>query len=385
MQPSLSDLRVAIVHYWLTTMRGGEKVIEALCEIFPQADIFTHVVSPDALSPTIRAHAIRTTFIQKLPGSVRHYQRYLPLMPLALEQLDLRAYDLVISSESGPAKGVVTRTETPHICYCHSPMRYLWDAYPDYLAAVDPVTRFCMRLAFHRLRQWDYLSAQHIDSIIANSHTVRQRVRRWWGREASVIHPPVDVERFLTPDMSLAPPQAPAGSYYLCLGELVCYKRVDLAVAACTRAGKTLVVAGDGPERARLESMAGPTVRFLGRVDDAVLPALYAGCKAFLLPGQEDFGITPVEAMAAGRPVIAYKAGGALDTVKDGETGRFFTRQTPESLIEALEAFEAEGEHWSAESLRAHAATFSRRHFREAMIAAVHEALADAARRSVPS
>lgn len=368
MTPSLSELRVAIVHYWLTTMRGGEKVIELLCEMFPQADIFTHVVSPEHLSPAIRAHRIRTTFIQKLPGSVRHYQRYLPLMPLALEQLDLRAYDLVLSSESGPAKGIITRAETPHICYCHSPMRYLWDAYPEYLASVDAFTRLCMRLLFPRLRRWDYLSAQRINTIIANSRAVQQRIRRWWGRESVVVHPPVNVERFCNPDMTLLPSGITAGSYYLCLGELVCYKRIDLAIEACNAGGIPLIVAGDGPERARLQRLAGPTIRFLGRVDDSIVPPLLAGCKAFLLPGQEDFGITPVEAMAAGRPVIAYRAGGALDTVLEGKTGRLFPEQDPQVLLRTLEAFEREHEQWSAKVLRAHAAKFSHHAFRQAML-----------------
>ena len=187
---TLPHLRVAIIHYWLTGMRGGEKVVEALCRIFPQADIYTHVVRPEALSETITSHPIHTTFIQKLPGSVRHYQKYLPLMPLALEQLDLRGYDLVISSESGPAKGVITRADTPHICYCHSPMRYLWDFYQDYLDSAGSVTRLLMRPLFHRLRLWDYASAQRVDHVIANSRTVARRVRRWWGKGAAVIHPP---------------------------------------------------------------------------------------------------------------------------------------------------------------------------------------------------
>ena len=201
---TLPHLRVAIIHYWLTGMRGREKVVEALCRIFPQADIYTHVVRPEALSETITSHPIHTTFIQKLPGSVRHYQKYLPLMPLALEQLDLRGSDLVISSESGPAKGVITRADTPHICYCHSPMRYLWDFYQDYLESAGAVTRLLMRPLFHRLRLWDYASAQRVDHVIANSRTVARRVKRWWGKEAAVIHPPVDISRFSSPT---APPR----------------------------------------------------------------------------------------------------------------------------------------------------------------------------------
>lgn len=214
---TLPHLRVAVIHYWLTGMRGGEKVVEALCRIFPQADIYTHVVRPEALSETITSHPIHTTFIQKLPGSVRHYQKYLPLMPLALEQLDLRGYDLVISSESGPAKGVITRADTPHICYCHSPMRYLWDFYQDYLESAGAVTRLLMRPLFHRLRLWDYASAQRVDHVIANSRTVARRVKRWWGKEAAVIHPPVDISRFSSPHMAglqNVPGTPEPGSYF---------------------------------------------------------------------------------------------------------------------------------------------------------------------------
>lgn len=378
-EQDLSKLRVAIVHYWLTGMRGGERVVESLCRIFPQADIYTHVVRREALSETILAHPIHTTFIQKLPGSVRHYQKYLPLMPLALEQLDLRAYDLVISSESGPAKGVITRADTPHICYCHSPMRYLWDFYQDYLESTGPLTRLLMRPVFHRLRLWDFASAQRVDHVIANSCAVQRRIKRWWGKESTVIHPPVDVSAFSRPDMSLLrtlPGQPEPSSYYLCLGQLVSYKRVDLAVRACTITGRQLIVSGEGPERKRLEKMAGPTVHFVGRLPHTVLPALYAGCRAFLFPGEEDFGITPLEAAAAGRPVIAYGRGGVLDSVREGETGLFFGKQDVTSLVEALERFERiDGSTWSAERLRAQASLFSEERFLEELSAFIQHVL----------
>lgn len=376
-----SQLRVAIVHFWLTGMRGGERVVESLCKIFPQADIYTHVVRPEALSQTLLAHPIHTTFIQKLPGSIKHYQKYLPLMPLALEQLDLRGYNLVISSESGPAKGVITKADTPHICYCHSPMRYLWDFYQDYLESTSPMTRFLMRPLFHRLRLWDYASAQRVDHIIANSRTVQRRVKRWWGRDSTVIHPPVDVSSFANPDMSqlekvLGHPIP--GSYYLCLGQLVSYKRVDLAVQACTATGRSLIVAGDGPERKKLEKVAGPTVRFVGRVPDEAIPALYAGCKAFLFPGEEDFGITPLEASAAGRPVIAYGKGGVLDSIIPNETGLFFEQQSIDSLITALNNFETAGDTaWNMDKLKAHAQGFSEERFRNRIKAYIEKTLAD--------
>lgn len=372
-------MKVALVHYWLVNMAGGEKVLEALCRLYPQADIFTHVVDREKLLPEFRRHKISTTFINSLPASRRLYKKYLPLMPHALEQLDLTDYDLVISSESGPAKGVITRADTPHICYCHSPMRYLWDFYQDYLDSAGSVTRLLMRPLFHRLRLWDYASAQRVDHVIANSRTVARRVRRWWGKEAAVIHPPVDISRFSSPRMAAlqdVPGSPEPDSYYLCLSELVSYKRVDLAVEACTRTGRRLIVAGDGPERKLLESIAGPTVSFVGRVDNEALPALYAGCKAFLFPGEEDFGITPLEAMAAGRPVIAYGRGGVLDSVADGETGIFFERQTADSLTKALDTYEASTEQtWTRDRLKRQAESFSEEIFRKKMIAFIADAL----------
>lgn len=352
-------MRVALVHYWLVNMRGGERVLESLCRLFPEADIYTHVLIPESLSPTLRRHRIRTTFINRLPGSARHYQKYLPLMPLALEQLDLRAYDLIVSSESGPAKGVLARADTPHLCYCHTPMRYLWDFYQDYLETAGPLTRVAMRVLFHRLRQWDALSAGRPHRIVANSHVVAQRVARWWGREASVVYPPVDTLRFAAaPDAGPPQPDAP----YLYVGQLVRYKRPDIAVQACSRSGRRLLVAGDGEERRCLEGMAGPGVRFLGRVGHEELPALYRHCRALLFPGEEDFGIVPVEAQAAGRPVIAYGRGGAVETVRHGETGMFFDSQTAEALCAALDEFESMPPP-DAARLAAHAAAFSEERF----------------------
>ncbi len=370
----LSSLRVALVHYWLVGMRGGEKVLEALCRMFPQADIYTHVLCPEQLSACLLKQRIQTTFIQKLPWSARAYQRYLPLMPLALEQLDLRHYDLVISSESGPAKGVITRTDTAHLCYCHSPMRYLWDFYHDYLENAGLLTKLCMRPFFHQLRLWDFASAQRPDHIIANSTTVAKRVRRWWRREAEVVHPPVDCQRFIQADthvlQTLQEPLKPY-EYYLILSELVPYKRVDLAVQACTTMQRPLVVVGDGSERQRLEHIAGPTVRFLGRIDYDLIPALFASCKAFLFPGEEDFGITPVEAMAAGRPVLAYGRGGVCDSVVPEHTGLFFQKQTADALIEILYDFEQRLETnkniFPVERLQQHALRFSEEHFSQKM------------------
>ena len=364
-------MRVALVHYWLVTMRGGEKVLESLCRLYPQADIYTHVLDPAAISPLLARHRIHTSFIQKLPFSRSLYQRYVPLMPLALEQFDLRGYDLVISSESGPAKGVLCRADTPQLCYCHTPMRYLWDFYGDYLNNAGWFTRLFMRPAFHYMRLWDAASANRVDHIVANSHTVARRVRRWWQREAAVVHPPVLVDAYAGSDQPRD--EAP----YLCLGQLTRYKRVDIAVVACSRLNRRLIVAGDGEEREKLERMAGPGIEFVGRVSDSEAKALYGRCRALLFPGEEDFGMTPVEAQAAGCPVIAYGRGGALETVKDGVSGLFFAQQTSASLGEALERFEA-GPAFDPHTLAGHAAHFAEARFHREILAEVAVAVARA-------
>jgi len=325
-------MRVAIIHYWLIGMRGGEKVVEALCDIFPQADIFTHVYDPHAVSDIIRSKNIRTTFIQKLPRARSLYQKYLPLMPLALEQLDLSGYDLVISSESGPAKGVLTSPDTLHLCYCHTPMRYLWDMYHDYKRSAGRITAGLMVPLAHYLRLWDSSSANRVDAFAANSAHVARRVRKHYRRECEVLHPPVDVSAFTV--------GLERDDYYLFVGELVEYKRADLAVEACVRLGRRLVVIGDGQHRRELERRAGKGVEFLGRQSDEALRGHYSRCRALLFPGEEDFGLVPVEAMASGAPVLAYGRGGALETVRDRETGLFFHRQDAASLAECMLDFE---------------------------------------------
>jgi glycosyltransferase involved in cell wall biosynthesis len=351
-------VRIALIHYWLVAMRGGERVLESLCRLFPQADIFTHVCAPQNLSPLLRSRTIRTSFIRKLPFSARLYQRYLPLMPLALEQLDLRGYDLVISSESGPAKGVLTHAGTPHICYCHTPMRYLWDFYQDYLERAGPVTRLLMRPLFHRLRLWDVLSANRVDVFVANSRYVARRIARLYRREAEVIHPPVEVDLFRPKG---EPRPAKAGAPCLCLGELTGYKRVDLAVEAFTRMKKPLLVIGRGPEEARLRSLAGPNVTFLGTLSREAVVRQVQCCKALIFPGEEDFGIVPVEAMAAGKPVIAYARGGALETVREGTTGLFFQEQNAQCLQDAVNRLESTA--FDPEAIIRHASFFSEEAF----------------------
>lgn len=356
-------MKVAIVHYWLVTMRGGEKVLEELCRLYPQADIFTHVVDRARISQAILGHRIETSFIARLPGAVRHYQKYLPLMPLALEQLDLRGYDLVISSESGPAKGVITGENTLHLCYCHSPMRYLWNMYHDYRESTNGLTRALMAPTFNYLRQWDLASAARVDHFIANSTTVQRRIAKTYRRTADVIHPPVAVEDF-------APAEKPEDFYLLC-GQLVPYKRADIAVAAFNRLGKNLVVVGDGSERQKLSRMAGPTVRILGSQPSGTLRDLYARCRALIFPGEEDFGIVPVEAMASGRPVIAYDRGGVRDSVRDGISGILFPDPGIEGLIAGVARFEAMEHVFSPAVIAQQAARFSASRFRAEITALV--------------
>jgi glycosyltransferase involved in cell wall biosynthesis len=349
-------MKVAIVHYWLVGMRGGEKVIEALCELYPEADVFTHVYRPERISPIIRSHHVTTTFIDRLPMAHRMYQKYLPLMPLALEQLDLSAYDLVISSESGPAKGVLTRPDALHVCYCHTPMRYVWSGYHDYLHSAGPIVRPLMPYAIHRLRQWDLATAARVDRFIANSETVAKRIWRVYRRDSTVINPPVETRRFATAE--------PPGDHYLFVSQLVSYKRADVAIEAFNRMGRKLVVVGEGEEYRRLKQMAGPTVELLGHCSAEELDRQYAACRALIFTANEDFGIVPVEAMAAGRPVIALNRGGATETVRDGLSGLFFDQQTPEALIEAVQRFEAQERRFNPTVIQAYAARFDRAVFK---------------------
>lgn len=380
---SSDSARVAIVHYWLVTHRGGERVIEALAEMFPQADIFTLVYDPSGTSPVIRQHPIHTSFIQKLPFGRRFYRAYLPLFPLALEHFDLRGYDLVISSESGPAKGVLTDPETCHICYCHTPMRYVWNLYHDYRATAGPVARLAMPLFMHYLRQWDQASAGRVDYFVANSENTARRVRRYFGREAHVIYPPVDTRRFTW--------SCSVDSYYLAVAEMVPYKRIDLAIEAFNRCGRKLLVVGEGPEWRRWRRLAKPNVEFLGRLESQALAKLYASCRALIFPGEEDFGIIPLEAQACGRPVIAYRRGGSLETViaYDGNgsrnpeacTGLLFPAQTVEALVEAVRLFESVEGRFDPAFIRAHAERFDTSRFKAEMQAFVNDKLAEFSRR----
>jgi len=323
-------MKVAIVHYWLVGMRGGEKVIEALCEMYPQADIFTHVYVPEMVSDRIRQHRIIPTFINSLPRAARMYKTYLPLMPLALEQLDLRGYDLVISSESGPAKGIIAPCDAVHVCYCHTPMRYIWNMYHDYRKSAGLLTRLVMPPLAHYLRMWDVTSAARVDSFVANSATVASRIHRYYGADSVVIYPPVDTNAF-----SIVAPSE-LEDYYLMAGELVSYKRPDLAVRAFNEMKLKLVVIGGGEMLDEIRRLAGPTVTVMGPQPFTILKRHYARCRALVFPGEEDFGMVPVEAMASGRPVVAFGRGGATETVAAGVSGVFFAEQTVEAISSAV-------------------------------------------------
>lgn len=354
--------RIAIVHYWITSWRGGEKVLEALVKLFPDADIYTHVYDPDVVAASPLANRqIRTTFIHRLPFAKRLYQKYLPLMPMALEQLDLSGYDLVISTESGPAKGVIVPPGTAHICYCHTPMRYVWDMYHEYLAHAGWFTRLMMRPLIHYLRMWDRLSADRVDHFIANSAFVARRINKFYRREAQVLYPPIKIDEFTL--------SKGHEGFYLIVGALVRYKKADLAVRAFNQRGLPLVVIGDGELFNEIKAIAGPNVKVLGRQSRAVILDHYRRCKALVFPGIEDFGIVPVEAMATGKPVIAFGKGGALETVIDGVTGLHFHEQTEAALIEAIGRMESGEVYFDPLAIRAHAATFDMPHFRQQLLA----------------
>lgn len=354
------NLKVAIVHYWIFGMGGGESVVEALAEMYPQADLFCLAVDPSRMSETLRGRKLTTSFLQSIPGCKRWYRHMLPLAPLALEGLDLSGYDLVLSSESGPAKGAISRTGTCHICYCHSPMRYLWDLYPAYRRSFGSIVGSAFSLAAHYLRMWDVLTANRVDYFAANSQNVANRIRKHYRREAEVIYPPVDVAAgYLAEDID---------DYYLFVGRLIDYKRVDIAIEACKRLGRRLRVVGDGEQYRAMRKLAGPTVEFLGRADDATLRECYAHCRALLFPGEEDFGIVPVEAQSFGRPVIALSKGGVLETVigvsqgntqhPERSTGVFFDEQTTDSLVDAVLMFESLEDRFSPAFIQASVQSF---------------------------
>ncbi|MGC4042866.1 MAG: glycosyltransferase [Armatimonas sp.] len=325
-------MRIALVHDDLTQKGGAERVVVALHQLWPEAPIFTSVYDPEATFGEFKNADVRTSFMQNLPGasSARYNKLFLTLYPRAFESLDLRGYDVVLSHGTRFAHGVITSPETCHIHYCHTPARFAW-RYQEYIEEGNfgRVAKASLPSIIHNLRQWDQIAAQRPDYFFGNSRNIVKRIAKFYRRDADVLYPPVETSRF-------HPIEKPSADYFLVVSRLVSYKRVDLAVEACNQLKVPLKVAGTGPDLERLKAMAGPTVEILGRVPDGQVEGLFANCKAFLFPGEEDFGIAPLEAMAAGRPVVAFGAGGALETVIDGKTGLFFSEPTADSLCDAL-------------------------------------------------
>lgn len=386
-------MRVAIVHDWLTGMRGGERCLEVFCELFPDADVYTLLHVKGTVSPVIERHRIHTSIIQSLPLARRYYRYYLPLFPLAIERFRLGSYDLILSSSHCAAKGIRSPVGAKHLCYIHAPMRYVWDQFENYSGGGRSglVARVGMELFRSRLQRWDVASAAQVDQFVANSHNIARKVQRYYGRPAAVVHPPVDWHSFQVAERS--------EEFYLMVTAFAPYKRVDLAIEACNVMKRRLKIIGKGQEEARLRKLAGPTVEFLGWQPDEVVRDHYARCRALIFPGEEDFGIVPLEAMACGKPVIAFGRGGALETVRplasqsafegessprdqpvqehtgDAPTGVFFFEPSTESLIHAMESFERRQREFEPCSIRDHVSPFDRRLFKERMNAFAMAAL----------
>ena len=373
---NLAGLRVVLVHDWLTGMRGGEKVLECFCRLFPDAPLFTLLHIPGTVSPLIEERSITTSFIQGLPQKHKRYRYYLPLFPLAARRLRLPPCDLVLSSSHCVAKNVCTPQGAKHISYLHTPMRYVWDMYDSYFGPqCQGAGKYVMPFFRSYLQNQDLRTCGGVDRFLANSHHVAARIQRHYSRNAAVVHPPVELERFA--------PATQVEDYYLVVSALVPYKRVDLAIQAAAGLGRRLKVVGKGPELERLRAMAGDRVEFLGWQPDEALPELYAKARAFIFPGEEDFGITPLESMASGRPVIAYGRGGALETVTDLDdpqgrtpTGVFFQRQDVESLKEAMLRLEQMQDRFDPQALSAHAREFDTPVFMAKMIEIISDYLA---------
>jgi glycosyltransferase involved in cell wall biosynthesis len=323
--------RVALVHDFLLDLRGAERVFLALCDLYPDADIFTAVYNEAGTEGRFADRRIHTSFLQKLRPDAKSFRRLLPLYPYAMEALDLSGYDLVLSSSSAWAHGVLPSENAVHVCYCHNPFRYAWNAREATLRTRGPVTRAALGVVLQRWRQWDWIAAQRVDRYIANSETTRRRIARYFTRDAEVVHPPVEVERF-KPGL--------VGEHYAVLSELMPHKRIELAVGAFNQLRRPLVVIGDGPDARRLRRLAGPTIRFTGRITDAEVARLLATSRALVVTATEEFGIAAVEAQAAGRPVVALAEGGVTESVLEGRTGVFYEQATAEALAAAVVAFD---------------------------------------------
>lgn len=357
-------MRVAIVHDYLIQLGGAERVLSSLLELFPHASVFTLLYNPATVTvPALTDHRIHTSFLQRIPGAQKHHRYFPMLMPLAVEQFDTSEYDVVISDTHSFSKGIITSPRTLHISYCFTPTRYVWDDCHRYVREFSHLVGWkkLAPLGLSYIRRWDYFASQRVDSYLTLSQFVAQRIQKYYHRHAEVIPPPVDVDRFTVADDD--------HGYYLVVSRLLPYKRVDLAIEACQRLGRHLKIVGTGPEEESLKQHAGSHVEFLGFVPDHQLPALYAGARALIFPQEEDFGITPLEAAATGKPTIAYAAGGAVETIEEEVTGVFFREQTTDALMRAMIRFEHRA--FSVAAIRYHAERFRRERFIATMRQAV--------------
>lgn len=363
----MRNVKVAIVHDYLNQMGGAERVVAVFRKMFPDAPIYTTIVDQDKLLPELQDAVIHTTWMQRIPGILRRFKLFFWLYPFAVSSMKLKDYDLILSSSSAYAKGARKERGSVHVCYCHTPMRFAWDfeGYMEGVAVPRSLKRIAKGLTYP-LQRWDRSNSARVDRLIANSTIVKERISRTYGVKAQIIFPPVDISRFSVSEES-------PGDYFLVVSRLVSYKRMDLAVQACTRLGQKLLIVGDGTDRQRLEQMAGDTVTFLGRRSDEEVVHYMQHCKALIFPGLEDFGITPLEVNACGRPIIAYRAGGALDTVVAEQTGLFFEEQSVESLMEAIKHFETYD--WDAARIRLHAEAFSEDIFMERLQSSIEGAM----------
>ena len=357
-------MKTAIVHDWLVNYGGAERVVEQMLLLYPDADIYTLVYDEKKMGKIFPKEKVHTSSLQKIPMAEKLYTKFLSLMPKAFEEFDLTGYDLVIASSSCCAKGVITSPTTPFIAYIHSPMRYAWDLYYDYLKNSGRLTNFFMKRWMPDIRKWDYISSQRIDTLVANSSYIARRIKKFWNRDAAVVYPPVDTDRLSISDEA-------AGDYFVVFSRFVPYKRIDLAISACARLNKKLIVIGSGSQEKELKLLAASCknadIKFTGRISDSEVKAYLQKCRALIFCAEEDFGIIPVEAQACGRPIIAFGKGGALETVVNEKTGVFFEEQSVGSLVKAIEKFEKLDKEntFNPKKIREHAEKFSAENFRK--------------------
>lgn len=374
LSPGLRNLKVILCHDWLTGMRGGERVLEVLCRAFPDAPVYTLVYDPSSVSDTIKRCRVIASPLQHIPGMLTNYRRFLPLFPLAIRSMKTERADLLISTSHCVAKGIRAPSGTRHLCYCFTPMRYAWLFYDEYFGG-NPLKKLAVRPVLAALRRWDRSASNRVDRFATISLHVRNRIREYYGRESDVVYPPVNTEFWTPPPPHEAACREHEESYDLVVSALAPYKRIDLAVRAYARTGRRLVIVGTGPEFRRLRGMAAANIHFTGWLPDERIRELYRGCRLLVFPGQEDFGLVPLEGMACGRPVVAFARGGALETVKQDATGILFHDQSEESLIKAVDQCAAS--EWDAAAIRAHAEQFGENAFIGGLARSVERCLQD--------